>query len=682
MPRILLVADDIAEISAVKRVLVRAGHQAVLATNAADAAAAVSKEPPQAAIISSTCEGGGGLELARRFAGDGATADVPLLLLGESGQAPPGAVQLSRPIDPGQLADELKRALEAAWRAQKPARTPAGRIQLTAIGPGSTAAGPQPGPAAERTAAADALRQRAEELRRAGRKPGAPGRPAPSGDPAFPWELEPPGGSAGRHGSATRGEARGRSDDESSSLGDQIDEELARLTGDDDAPAPPAAGALAAAEREIGRNRTEEARRRAEAEEESASQAEAEARGALAERAAARAASEEAARRRALQLASERKARAAAPDPAAPEPELPPLAFPPPAPPAPPPEPELPPPPPELSQGTLAEAPLPRVLALADRARLTGRVDFGGDAPRSLYFEEGKVVGATSGAPHERVEEVALRLGLVTREQHRQAAPAIGGLASRRAALALLDRGFLKPAELTALVRRRTEEVLYALFAEERALFRYEPVRVPPDERVALERGPLRLAMEGVRRKWQDPRLDAVLGGAATLLSPSARALPPGELGLGPAEQRVLELADGLRTLDEILDSSPLPPLETRQVLAGLLMVGALSLRFHGGIETRRESQTIDLARVREKLDQVRRADYFAILGLSRHSTPYEVREAADRLAAEFDPGRYAAYREPGLRDQLDEILGVLSEAREVLSEDELRAEYLAGLGE
>jgi preprotein translocase subunit Sec63 len=111
-------------------------------------------------------------------------------------------------------------------------------------------------------------------------------------------------------------------------------------------------------------------------------------------------------------------------------------------------------------------------------------------------------------------------------------------------------------------------------------------------------------------------------------------------------------------------------------------MVGALSLRFHGGVEARGAAQGIDLARVREKLDQVRRADYFAILGLSRHATPYEVREAAARLAAEFDPGRYAAYREPGLREQLDEILGVVAEAREVLSDDELRAEYLAGLGE
>ncbi len=210
MPRILLVADDIAEISAVKRVLLRAGHQAVLATSAADAAAVVARESPQAAIISSTCEGGGGLELARRLAHDGATADVPLLLLGESREAPSRAVQLARPIDPGQLASELKRALEAAWRAQKPAQTPVGRIQLTAIGPGSTAGPPQTGPVAERTAAANALRQRAAELRRTGRKPAAPAKAAAPAEPAFPWELEPSERTPGPRGPGRPGESTHR----------------------------------------------------------------------------------------------------------------------------------------------------------------------------------------------------------------------------------------------------------------------------------------------------------------------------------------------------------------------------------------------------------------------------------------------------------------------------------------
>ena len=88
----------------------------------------------------------------------------------------------------------------------------------------------------------------------------------------------------------------------------------------------------------------------------------------------------------------------------------------------------------------------------------SGRLDFGGDAPRSVFFGDGRVVGVSSAAPHERVEEVALRLGLITREQHRQASPAATGLASRRAAVLLLDRGFLKPTELTALVRRRISQ--------------------------------------------------------------------------------------------------------------------------------------------------------------------------------------------------------------------------------
>ncbi|HZY03106.1 MAG TPA: molecular chaperone DnaJ, partial [Anaeromyxobacteraceae bacterium] len=166
MARILLVADDIAEISAVKRVLVRAGHQALLATNGADAAAALAREAPQAAIVSSTCDGGGGLELARRLAGEGATAQVPLLLLGESAEAPGAAVQLPRPVDPAQLADEISRALESAARAGGSGRPPAERVRLTAIGPGSTAAAPprpgpgsapaSPRPAADRAAAADA----------------------------------------------------------------------------------------------------------------------------------------------------------------------------------------------------------------------------------------------------------------------------------------------------------------------------------------------------------------------------------------------------------------------------------------------------------------------------------------------------------------------------------------------
>ncbi len=768
MARVLLIDDDIAEISAVKRVLSRGGHLAVLATSVADALTLAEQERPQAAIVSASCENGGGAELARRFVAKGA-GSFPVLVLGDAGDIPAGAVRIPRPLDPSQLAEELRIALGSVGG------TPVARIPLTALSGGSP--GATTSAVEARASAAERLRQRAEDLRRERAESHgwlAPPEATPRAGPHAP-------GIAG----ATEGDLPAPAPDDGlrqtaeDELVAEIDAELDRLTRDDpdEAPVGPSPGmTVEEAADEIARRAVQEVeRRRIEAErlaaetrhgedearnrpaaavEPSASEPAAGPRGAkdpddaLAEEEARRLALEESlrqadearrrtegevlaadaeARRLAAELSREREealrageeARSGAgraleepadagraeedarrrahelavgrrPEPAvAPEPLAPPRQFtaagaagevlaeeaPPLA------DPELPPPPAELAAGTLAEAPMPRLLALASRAGLTGRLDFGSAAPRSVYFEEGRVVGATSGSPQERMEEVALRLGLLTRDQHRQAAPAAASLSSRRAALLLLERGFLKPEELTALVRRRAEEVLFALFAEVAAPFRYAPARVPPEERIALARGPLALALDGVRRKWVEPRLGSVLGGPSTLLSPAPRAPRPPELGLSPAEERAAALADGLRTLDEIVGGSPLDPLATSQLLAGLVMVGALASRFQAGGARETGARAIDLARLREKLDQVRRADYFTILGLSRHATPFEVREAAERLLADFDPGHFHGQREPGLREKLDEVRRVVAEALDVLGDEALRAEYVDGLG-
>jgi hypothetical protein len=294
------------------------------------------------------------------------------------------------------------------------------------------------------------------------------------------------------------------------------------------------------------------------------------------------------------------------------------------------------------------------------------------------------VVGATSAEPSERLEELALRLGLVTRDQYRQVASAAAALPARRAALLLLERGYLKPTELTGLVRRRASEIVYGIFADEGARFRWVGAEVPPEERVGLDRGTLALAVDGVRRRWLAPRLEPFLGGPSTLLAPAAQGAPPvAELGLSPEERRAVALADGLRTLDEVEATSPLDPLTTRQLLCALVLVGSLTVRVLGAGRTAAAgAAAIDLARVREKLDQARRADYFTILGVGRLCTPTEVREAAERLAAEFAPARFQGVREEGLLARLDEILRVVGDAREVLVDEKLREEYLRGLGE
>jgi hypothetical protein len=293
------------------------------------------------------------------------------------------------------------------------------------------------------------------------------------------------------------------------------------------------------------------------------------------------------------------------------------------------------------------------------------------------------VVGAGSAAPSERAEEIALRLGLITREQHREVLPPAAGLASRRVGALLLERGFLKPTELALLARRHAEEIAFSLFTSE-AGYRFEPdERVPADERLALDRGTLALAIEGVRRRWVAPQLEAVLGGAATLLAPAAQPPPVADLALSAEERRVLELADGLRTIDEILVGTPLDAFSTRQVLAGLVEVGALQVKIRGLHEAAASppAGSIDLLRIDEKLEQVRRADYFTILGLGRACTVYEIREAAERLLSGLREGLFDSSA-PGLAGKLEEIRSVLEEARDILSDDGLRGAYLASLGD
>jgi len=66
---------------------------------------------------------------------------------------------------------------------------------------------------------------------------------------------------------------------------------------------------------------------------------------------------------------------------------------------------------------------------------------------------------------------------------------------------------------------------------------------------------------------------------------------------------------------------------------------------------------------------------------VGRHCTPHEVKEASERLTAEFSPARFEAVSEDGLEPRLDEIVRVVVDAREVLANDRLREEYLRGLG-
>ncbi len=286
--------------------------------------------------------------------------------------------------------------------------------------------------------------------------------------------------------------------------------------------------------------------------------------------------------------------------------------------------------------------------------------------------------GASSTSADEQLEMLAYRRGLLTREQQRQVR-AEGQLGARRAALLMVERTFLKPAELFPLVQERVEEIAFAACGGFEGSYELSPAQVPADERVSLPRSPLSLVTEAIRRKYLMERLLDRIGGPATLLRPVEAGAPElAEFGLSARERRLASSVDGLRNVEELLFESGFEPLAGLQVLHALVLGHFVEVAVRGlAADLAPEIElAIDMGRVTEKYEQVRTANYFEVLGLPAEATRYEVQQSYDRLQREFHPDRYGAIKDPVVHDRLEEIQRVLAEARDILVDDALRAEY------
>ena len=81
--RILLIDDDIASVSAARRVLTEAGFDPILATNAADAEIALEHDDPQMVVLALATAGGSGLEICQSIRSEAADPALPILLVGD-----------------------------------------------------------------------------------------------------------------------------------------------------------------------------------------------------------------------------------------------------------------------------------------------------------------------------------------------------------------------------------------------------------------------------------------------------------------------------------------------------------------------------------------------------------------------------------------------------------------------
>ncbi len=354
-------------------------------------------------------------------------------------------------------------------------------------------------------------------------------------------------------------------------------------------------------------------------------------------------------------------------------------------------------------RGDLREDDVAFLVARLHREGFSGRVTFRrGEAQKGIFFEEGRLVFATSNLPHDRMGDLLYREGKITREQHARSREIVAET-GRRMGEILVEMGFLKRRELLPAVRRHVEDVIYSLFAWDGGTWSMAPGDGAQDEKIRLATHPTALVIEGIRRKIGLDRLRERMGSSSTVIAPLKRDDVTGalaEVDLSAEERRAADLFDGRRTLAEVAAAARLEETSVYQLAYGLVALGlARVLESRENTELTRGMNVhsapagapslvgaadvaIDRERVLAKHAHVLEADYFAVLGVRRDATAFEIRRAYEAARRDYAAEAFPQEVQREHAAELREVAAVLDEAYRVLRDDRIRGQYLSNLRE
>jgi hypothetical protein len=331
----------------------------------------------------------------------------------------------------------------------------------------------------------------------------------------------------------------------------------------------------------------------------------------------------------------------------------------------------------------LGEGDAVRLLAAAIAERYTGSLCFdGGGGLRRVVLRDGDLVTAGSSLDQETLVAYLVARGELPRDV---AARLSGRLPpfGRHAGAALIAHGHLGQDRLWEVLRGHAEWLVSRVLQMSAGTCAYEheaPGRLRAEPSVFGGSTGAEVLVEVVRRVISPAAAVQRLGGSRARLGDGRRRQLLGECALSSREVELVERSRGF-TVAETLEAARSP--DFAAVLMALLMLGVVETLASSEGASQAPPPMRDAlddealrARVRARLDLVEEGDYFAVLGVARAATPYEIKRAYLELRRSFEPSRVLTAATADVGPSLGLILEVLDEAYEVLRDATRRERY------
>jgi len=203
------------------------------------------------------------------------------------------------------------------------------------------------------------------------------------------------------------------------------------------------------------------------------------------------------------------------------------------------------------ARGELARSTVPHLLVAIHRGQATGALTIArGPVKKILVFEAGALVYAASNVAAERFGAICVRRGVVAQERldalRREAPP------SARTADLLAEGGFLHAGKRIELLGGQIRAIAWSTFEWREGSYEFQLGR-PPASRVPLRLAMGDLVLEGILRTSTLPRLRAELPAEVHLAPSPDPAFELYALGVRPKEAHLLSLADGTKSVGDLV---------------------------------------------------------------------------------------------------------------------------------
>ena len=196
---------------------------------------------------------------------------------------------------------------------------------------------------------------------------------------------------------------------------------------------------------------------------------------------------------------------------------------------------------------------------------------------RTLYFDSGRVVFASSTDPEDRLGILFLRRGMISLNTLTEAAY-VSGAEGKRLGTVLVQMKAIRPEDLVWGVSEQVKHMIVGLFSWTRGEYAFAPGPLPSNEVITLKMPTGDLVMSGIKSVESWSRISAAVGDISTCYatSPSFTELAGG-LTLSLEEWTLLSRCESGATLGLICEESPLKDFEVCRLIWAFMVVGLLN---------------------------------------------------------------------------------------------------------